>query len=193
VPWLAAVVAGPTVASQAKIPIGISSCLLGEKVRYDGTDKYAAELLQSLGEQFEFIGFCPEVDIGLGIPRETIQLVKAGDRIRCIGSQTATLDVTDRLRDCADQHHHWHSKICGYIFKQRSPSCGIGQVDVFSVAAGKFSLNHQRGTGIYAQQLMNNFPVLPIADEEQLAAPGQRETFIQQVLTYWRRQNHAPA
>ena len=164
-----------------KIPVGISSCLLGEKVRYDGTDKYAAELVEKLGALLEFVSFCPEVDIGLGVPRETIQLVEDAGQVHCIGSQTTALDVTDRLAHCADPKQ-WDGRIFGYIFKARSPSCGLHSVPIYK--RGQQDVLVANGLGVFARNLRENFPGLPVEEEGHLADPAIMNNFIQQIFAY---------
>ena len=111
-----------------KIPIGISSCLLGQQARFDGGHKRDAYIVGTLSGYFEFHPFCPEVAIGLGIPRPTIHLVKIDTAIRCVCIKDPELDVTDRLRDYAEQQKECHAGLCGYILKKDSPSCGMGQL-----------------------------------------------------------------
>ena len=166
-----------------KIPIGISSCLLGEQVRFDGGHKRDAYIVGTLSAYFEFHPYCPEVAIGLGVPRPSIQLVKIGDAISCVGVKDPTLDVTDRLRDFAAQQKDSHAKLCGYILKKDSPSCGMERVKVY---AGKQP--HRNGFGIYAQEMMRNNPLLPVEEEGRLGDPGLRENFIQRVYVYYRWQ-----
>ena len=164
-----------------KIPIGISSCLLGEQVRFDGGHKRDAYIMGTLSEYFEFHPFCPEVAIGLGIPRPVIHLVKIDNAIRCVGVKDPELDVTDRLRDVADQQKVSHAGLCGYILKKDSPSCGMERVKVY---AGKQP--HREGYGIYAQEMMRNNPLLPVEEEGRLGDPGLRENFIQRVYVLYR-------
>ncbi|MDD1636108.1 MAG: DUF523 and DUF1722 domain-containing protein [Methylococcaceae bacterium] len=142
-----------------KIPIGISSCLLGQQVRFDGSHKRDAYIVGTLSEYFEFHPFCPEVAIGLGIPRPTIHLVKIDNATRCVGIKDPTLDVTDRLRDYAEQQKDSHAELCGYILKKDSPSCGMERVKVY---AG--NQPHRNGFGIYAQEMMRNNPLLPVEE-----------------------------
>ena len=164
-----------------KIPIGISSCLLGQNVRFDGGHKRDSYIVGTLGEYFEFYPFCPEVGIGLGTPRPTIQLVKINDTVRCVGIKDPGNDVTERLRDYAGQQRHLHTDLCGYILKKDSPSCGMERVKVYT--------NHQPhkdGVGIYAQEMMRNNPLLPVEEEGRLGDPGLRENFIQRVYVLYR-------
>lgn len=169
-----------------KIPIGISACLLGEKVRYDTGHKHHSYITQTLGQFFEFRSFCPEMDIGLGTPRETIRLVTQGDEIRCVGTKTDTLDVTDQLKESAHQQTSWQQNLCGYILKKDSPSCGMERVKLYTN-----NMPERTGTGIYAQVLKDNFPHLPIEEEGRLGDPILRENFIKRVFVYqhWRELN----
>jgi uncharacterized protein YbgA (DUF1722 family)/uncharacterized protein YbbK (DUF523 family) len=164
-----------------KIPIGISSCLLGHNVRFDGGHKRDSYIAGTLSDYFEFQPFCPEVEIGLGTPRPTIHLVKIANEIRCVGVKNPELDVTERLRDHADQQKHLHAQLCGYIFKKDSPSCGMERVKVYGGAQP-----HREGVGIYAEVMMRNNPLLPIEDEGRLGDAGLRENFIQRVYIYYR-------
>jgi uncharacterized protein YbgA (DUF1722 family)/uncharacterized protein YbbK (DUF523 family) len=168
-------------AAMQKIPIGISSCLLGQNVRFDGGHKRDAYINGTLSNYFEFHPFCPEVEIGLGIPRPSIHLVKCQEQIRCVGVKDPQLDVTERLREHAQQQAALHAALCGYIFKKDSPSCGVNRVKVYG--------SHQpdrTGTGIYAQEVMLNNPLLPVEEEGRLGDPGLRENFIQRVYVLHR-------
>lgn len=163
--------------------IGISSCLLGERVRYDAGHKLHSYITETLGRVFEFRSFCPEMAIGLGTPRETIRLVQVSDDIRCVGTKSADLDVTDALKQTAQEQSDWHQDLCGYILKKDSPSCGMERVKVYHKNAPIKS-----GQGIYAAVLQQNFPFLPVEEEGRLGDAVLRENFIQRVFVYqhWR-------
>lgn len=163
------------------IPVGISSCLLGEEVRYDGGHKYNPTIVTALNKHFRFIPFCPEVDIGLGVPRDPIHLVVVGDQTRCVDAETSTQDVTDRLINSADRQRDWQDEIYGYILKRGSPSCGMQGVKLWSNGSYERS-----GVGIYANRVMQNFPALPVEEEGSLDDEVLREEFIQKVLSYHR-------
>lgn len=169
--------------TQEKIKIGISSCLLGEKVRFDGNHKHNQYINKVLANYFDFTPFCPEVSIGLPVPRDPIKLVKKAQKIHCIGVKDSSLDVTDKLKNIADQQSHWHQDLYGYILKKDSPSCGMTRVKVYNN-----DIPERMGTGLYAQQMMENFPHLPIEEEGRLQDQGLRENFIQRVFLYrrWR-------
>ena len=166
-----------------KIPIGISSCLLGENVRFDGGHKRDAYINGTLSDYFEFHPFCPEIAIGLGVPRPTIHLIKTDNQIHCVGVKDLAMDVTERLRDYANELTPVHSGLCGYILKKDSPSCGMERVKVYTN-----NQPHREGVGIYAQTLMANNPLLPIEEEGRLGDAGLRENFIQRVYVYYRWQ-----
>ncbi|MDG1751284.1 MAG: DUF523 and DUF1722 domain-containing protein [Thalassotalea sp.] len=169
--------------NSTRITIGVSSCLLGENVRFDGGHKKNQYLLNTLTEYFHFHAFCPEVSIGLGIPREPIRLVEQNDEIKCVGTKDETLDVTHRLEQVADEQVSWQESISGYILKKDSPSCGMERVKVY-----KGVMPERNGIGIYARKLMENFPNLPVEEEGRLNDLILRENFIQRVFVYARWQ-----
>jgi uncharacterized protein YbgA (DUF1722 family)/uncharacterized protein YbbK (DUF523 family) len=164
-----------------KIKIGISSCLLGEKVRFDSGHKRNAYINNVLSNYFEFTGFCPEVEIGLSIPREPIRLVIVDEEVRCVGTKNRSMDVTEKLYRSADEQIDWHRQLCGYILKKGSPSCGMERVRLY-----KGDMPDRIGVGLYAQRLMQNFPELPVEEEGRLEDSLLRENFIQRVYIYWR-------
>jgi uncharacterized protein YbgA (DUF1722 family)/uncharacterized protein YbbK (DUF523 family) len=164
-----------------KIPIGISSCLLGQEVRFDGGHKHDAYITGTLGQFFEFHPFCPEVEIGLGVPRPTLQLVNVDGRVRCVGVKDPERDMTDRLRAHAEGLKERHAALCGYILKKNSPSCGMERVNVYDGNQPR-----KEGVGIYAEAMMQANPLLPVEEEGRLGDPGLRENFIQRVYVYYR-------
>jgi len=165
-----------------KIPIGISSCLLGEKVRFDGGHKQNSYIIHTLGEYFDLQPFCPEVAIGMTIPRKPIRLVRTDKKtISCISVDDPDTDFTDDLKRCTDEKKHWHLKLCGYILKRASPSCGMEKVKVWNDV-----MPTRDGAGIYAAQLQKNMPYLPVEEEGRLGDSVLRENFIQRVFVLWR-------
>jgi len=167
--------------SLEKIKIGISSCLMGEKVRFDSGHKRNAYINGILFNFFEFRTFCPEVEIGLSIPREPIRLVTLNEEVRCVGTTDPDLDVTEDLYRSADEQKAWHRQLCGYILKKGSPSCGMERVRLY-----KGDIPDRIGVGLYAERLMQNFPNLPVEEEGRLEDPVLRENFIQRVYIYSR-------
>lgn len=168
----------------SKIPVGISSCLLGHEVRYDGAHKYHSYIERTLGEYFEFRPFCPEVEAGLGIPRPAVQLREIGVEIRVVGVKDHSLDVTEALRQTSARQDAWIATLCGYIVKKDSPSCGMQRVKVY-----KNDIPARSGVGVFADYLQRRFPALPVEEEGRLGDPGLRENFVQRVFVRqrWRQ------
>ena len=166
-----------------KIPVGISSCLLGQEVRYDGAHKHNTYIEQTLGQFFEFKAFCPEVASGLGIPRPPVQLRLLADGIHCVGVKNPEWDVTAQLQAVSIEQEHWLTELCAYILKKDSPSCGMTRVKVY-----QHEQPVRNGTGIFARYLQQRFPELPIEEEGRLGDPVLRENFVQRVFVFsrWR-------
>lgn len=164
-----------------KIPVGISSCLVGEKVRFDGGHKQNRYILDTLGKFFHFRPFCPEMAIGLGVPRETIRLVSIDGRAQAVGNKNSHLNFTQALIQSAEDQADWHAEIFGYIVKKDSPSCGMERVRVY-----RGELPSRDGVGLYTETLMRNFPALPIEEEGRLGDPVLRESFVKRVIIYKR-------
>lgn len=169
------------------IRIGISSCLLGQKVRYDGGDKHDAFINGTLARFFEFVPICPEVAIGLGVPREPIRLVGDPAQPRAVGVRNEELDVTGRLTDFSRyMAHELAGAISGYILKSKSPSCGMERVRLY-----RNGVPSKQGVGLYARELMREQPLLPVEEEGRLGDPVLRENFIERVFAYRRWQELA--
>jgi uncharacterized protein YbgA (DUF1722 family)/uncharacterized protein YbbK (DUF523 family) len=162
---------------QEKILIGISSCLIGEKVRFDGGHKQNRYILDTLGAYFRFRPFCPEMAIGLGIPRETIRLVDNNGKVEAVGNKNSQRNFTQPLTDIAQQQADWHRQIYGYIVKKDSPSCGMERVRLY-----RGDLPKRDGVGVYTRTLMENFPTLPVEEEGRLGDPVLRESFVKRVF-----------
>lgn len=162
-----------------KINIGISSCLLGENVRYDGGHKLDGPLMNTLGAYVDYVPVCPEVECGLGVPRESMRLEGKPANPRLITTATKQ-DRTDLLVDWARKRlvELEAENIRGFIFKSRSPSCGMERVKVYN----EKGMAVETGTGIFARIFMENFPRLPVADEERLRDPMIREKFIERIF-----------
>jgi uncharacterized protein YbgA (DUF1722 family)/uncharacterized protein YbbK (DUF523 family) len=167
------------------IRIGISSCLLGQEVRYDGGHKRDTFITGTLSRYFEFVPVCPELAIGLGVPREPIQLVGTPEDIRVVGTRNPALDVTEKLRAYGRSTAARLGDLGGYIFKARSPSCGMERVKLRPAHGGMAS---HRGVGQYAQAFIEAAPLLPAEEEGRLNDPVLRENFLERVFVYrrWR-------
>lgn len=171
----------PVSNQQKKTPIGISSCLVGEKVRFDGGHKRNRYILDTLGEYFEFQTFCPEMAIGLGVPRETIRLVDIGGLQQAVGNKNPDLNFTEALVRSANEQQPWQRQIYGYIVKKDSPSCGMERVRVYHGDQPQ-----RNGIGLYTETMMRNFPDLPVEEEGRLGDPVLRESFVKRVFIYQR-------
>ncbi len=174
-----------------KIPLGISQCLMGEKVRYDGSHKRNHYLMDVLAEVVEFHPVCPEVAIGLGIPRKPIRLVIKGGETRVRGIENPDLDVTGALVAHAEIVAQQMPDICGYVFIQNSPSCGVFGVKRYLPNGNPID---REGRGAYARRFMELMPLLPVEEAGRLNDAGLRENFLTRVFAYYDFKTHiAPA
>ena len=171
-----------------RLRVGVSSCLLGEPVRWNGAHKREG-CVDLLGRLFEWVVVCPEVEIGLGVPREPIRLEGDAAAPRLVGT-TSRLDLTERMEAFADRRVEQLASLglCGYILKSESPTCGLERVEVHASAGGSME-----GVGLFARALMQRLPLLPIAEEGRLRDPGLRARFIEQVSAFARLASGAPA
>lgn len=170
----------------------MSACLLGERVRYDGTHRRNHYITGQLARQFQLIPICPEVEIGLGVPRRPMRLVRGAQGVRVQLTRHAgepRRDLTDDLALLARELAPHLAKLSGYVFKSGSPSCGLGDVQVYDEAGEPQSLD----SGEYARSVRALCPWLPVTDERQLADPEQRQLFIERVyaLRRWQDKNQA--
>lgn len=163
-----------------RIPIGISSCLLGEAVRYDGGHKRNALIVDVLGEYFEYLPYCPEVAIGMGTPRPPIRLVGDPSRPRAVGVENDTVDVTEEIIGYAHSVVAASPPMSGYVFKSGSPSCGVAGVKVYDGERPR----EEGASGLYAGVLMDSLPSLPVEEESRLDDPVILEDFVKRVIVY---------
>jgi len=161
------------------IRIGISACLLGRKVRYDGGHKHDRYLTGVLGEWVEWVPVCPEVEIGLGIPRPTIRLEGAAEDVRLV-EPVAGADLTGRMERYSKKRVRelQRDDLDGYVLKRASPSCGTERVRVY----GKRGTPMKNGVGIFASVLMERWPHLPVEEEGRLKDPMLRENFAERIF-----------
>jgi len=165
----------------SKIGVGISSCLLGEEVRFNGGHKHSAICSKELGRYFQFKPICPEVGIGLGVPRKPIRLVGNPMQPRAVGVDNPNIDVTEKLKEYGEKTLPHLTNICGYIFTKGSPSCGVFRVKVYKENGMP---NENPGSGIFASVIMKNNPSLPVEEAGRLTDPVLKENFIQRVFAY---------
>jgi len=163
--------------------IGVSACLLGQEVRYDGGHKHVPYLTDTLGLYLDFVPVCPEVEAGMGVPRETIRLTGDPAAPRLVGDHSGK-DWTEKMIEVARKRvAGLQSKdLCGYILKKGSPSCGMERVRVH----GKGGTPGKSGRGLYAAVLMREMPLLPVEEEGRLDDPALRENFIERVFAHRR-------
>jgi uncharacterized protein YbgA (DUF1722 family)/uncharacterized protein YbbK (DUF523 family) len=166
-----------------RIRLGISACLLGKGVRFDGGHKRDPFLVESLGRFVDWVCVCPEVESGMDAPRESMRLVQADGRIRLMTNKTAR-DHTGlmlgyarrRVEDLAD------GELCGFVLKKDSPTCGLERVKVYDTAG----MPAKSGRGLFADALVGRFPLLPVEEEGRLNDPRLRENFVERIFAYHR-------
>jgi uncharacterized protein YbgA (DUF1722 family)/uncharacterized protein YbbK (DUF523 family) len=169
-------------AADVPIRIGVSTCLLGEQVRFDGGHKRDAFLVDMLGRYVEWVPVCPEVEAGLGVPRETMHLRRIGEDVRLVTTRTG-IDHTDTLRRYAARRVAAlrAQDLCGYVLKKGSPSCGMQRVKIYGrhgpIASGR---------GVFAEALLQAYPHLPVEEEGRLNDPRLRENFVERIFAYRR-------
>ncbi|AZC26147.1 YbgA family protein [Pseudomonas sessilinigenes] len=161
--------------------IAISACLMGAEVRYNGGHKESRLCSQVLKDYFDFLPLCPEVAIGLGTPREPIRLVGDPAQPRAVGTRDSSRDATQALVEYAERMAVQLDDICGYIFMQSSPSCGLERVKVYQ--ANGIPHRHA-GRGVYAQAFCARHPDLPVEEAGRLNDPVLRENFLTRVYVY---------
>jgi uncharacterized protein YbgA (DUF1722 family)/uncharacterized protein YbbK (DUF523 family) len=168
-----------------KIRIGISACLLGRNVRYDGGHKHDRYITDTLGRWFEWVPVCPEVEYGLPVPREAMRLVGDPENPRLVTIRSG-IDHTDGMRAWAKNRLREleAEDLCGFIFKSRSPSSGMAAVKVYP----ETGMAVKKGVGIFAGAFMKWFPLLPVEEEGRLNDLLLRENFIERIFVYRRWQ-----
>lgn len=166
-----------------EIRVGISSCLLGAEVRYDGQHKRNAWLVETLGRFVRFVPICPEVELGLGTPREAIRLERAGEDVRLVGVNSGT-DHTAAMRAYAARRVAEIARLglSGYVLKAKSPSCGLFRVKVYEPSG----IPGKSGRGLFAEALAAAMPELPMEEEGRLNDPRLRENFIERLFAFRR-------
>ena len=170
---------------QNRIRIGLSTCLLGENVRFDGGHKRDRFVTDTLGQFLDFVPVCPEMECGLGVPRESMRLVGNPESPRLVTNRTK-IDHTERMITWARKRVQELEKedLCGFIFKSRSPSSGMERVRVYN----EKGIPENKGVGMFARIFMEHFPLLPVEEDGRLHDIRLRENFIERIfaLKRWR-------
>jgi len=170
---------------EEQLRIGLSTCLLGENVRFDGGHKRDRFVTDTLGQFLEFVPVCPEMECGLGVPRESMRLVGKPESPRLVTNRTK-IDHTERMITWARKRVQELEKedLCGFIFKSRSPSSGMERVRVYN----EKGIPEKKGVGMFARIFMEHFPLLPVEEDGRLHDIRLRENFIERIfaLKRWR-------
>lgn len=164
----------------SRIPVGISTCLLGKEVRYDGGHKHSRYCTQVLAKHFEFLSICPELEAGLGVPRPAIHLREYGDELRLTETLSGA-DHTEAMQGFIRDILPSLANLRGYILMAKSPSCGMERIKVHN-ADGDFM--NRDGRGMFAAALMKTYPLMPVEEEGRLHDDMLRENFIERVFAY---------
>lgn len=161
--------------------VGISSCVLGEKVRYDGGHKRSGFVTGNLANFVRFIPTCPEMGVGMPVPRPAIHIREIGQQQRLTDARDATLDHTDKMQAFFSARLAQLGKLDGYILAAKSPSCGMERIKVYSEQG---ELLHRKGQGLFVQLLKQYFPDLPMEEDGRLNDEGLKESFITRLFAY---------
>ena len=163
-----------------KACIGISQCLTNSIVRYDGKTQFNSKLIDKLSTHFTLLAICPEIESGLSVPRPPIELVKIESSIRVLGRDNKLIDVTDSLTDYSNKKILSISHLSGYIFKARSPSCGVATTPIFN----QEGVVEYFSNGIFVDELLAQYPEMPVIDDTDIFKNERLESFINEVNTY---------
>ena len=170
--------------------LGVSACLLGQPVRFDGGHKKSRFLVDDCSRFFQLHPVCPEAELGMGIPRPVIQLRKTERQVKLVFSKNPEHDLTDDMQSFSRQRIKDFDQLDGFVFKKDSPSCGPQRVPVFDDVSG---MRQRNGIGIFARSFMQMHPLVPVEDEGRLNDKSIRENFLERVYAHyrWRTIEHA--
>jgi uncharacterized protein YbgA (DUF1722 family)/uncharacterized protein YbbK (DUF523 family) len=173
--------------SEPSLRLGVSACLIGQQVRFDGQHKRDAFVVDQLGRFMTLLPICPEVEVGMSIPRETVRLERRGRALAMVAPASGT-DWTERMTTFARERVLGLADLdlSGYVVKKDSPSCGLERVKVYPSAAQKGAAAERTGRGLFTQALTAAYPLLPIEEEGRLHDPRLREAFVERVFAYRR-------
>lgn len=159
--------------------VGVSACLLGQQVRYDGRDKYTSLIAKELKKYCQLIAVCPEVEIGLAVPRAKIQLTQIGTAIKVLKENDPDCDYTEALQNFADCFIKKYS-LSGLVLQDKSPSCGIDNTKLFAQSGEQIGFS----SGIFAKTIMELMPDLVVVQASQLQNKNDIERFVKRLFEY---------
>jgi uncharacterized protein YbgA (DUF1722 family)/uncharacterized protein YbbK (DUF523 family) len=165
---------------KADVIIGISACLIGEKVRFDASNKPSNFCIKELGQHVTFKAYCPEVAVGLPIPRPTIRLIKDDQMIK-VSRPDGSGDVTSAIKAYGKRIAAMSKNLSGYVFCAKSPTCGMERVKVYSPTGNQLQV---QGVGVFSREIMKANPLLPCEENGRLNDPIIRENFVARVFAY---------
>jgi uncharacterized protein YbgA (DUF1722 family)/uncharacterized protein YbbK (DUF523 family) len=168
---------------ESKPQIGVSACLMGKPVRFDGGHKQNRFVLDQCAEYFDLHSVCPEAELGLGIPRPVIQLRSFDEEIKLVYSKNPESELTSEMRAFSEKRVSAFNELDGFIFKKDSPSCGMERVPVFN---NKTGMRQRNGIGVFAETFKKRHPNVPTEDEGRLGDIGIRENFLERVYAHYR-------
>ena len=159
--------------------VGVSQCLLGDAVRYDGQSKTNTIVMEKLSKIFNLVPVCPEVEAGLGIPRPPVQLTGSIENPKLIGRDDPSIDVTSIIQNYCNTKPAELNQLSGFIFKSRSPSCGLNSTPVYIDGHCATETSH----GIFAKKLCETYPNLPVIEDNELENENLLDKFIRSTMT----------
>ena len=159
--------------------IGVSSCLLGQEVRYDGGHKRHQQLIDHIGPYAQLVPVCPELELGLGVPREKIRLVGNRSLVRLV-TESTDRDLTADMLTYAESKLDSLQHLSGYVLKSRSPSCGLTGVKLYD----QYGEMARDGTGVFARELLGQFPDMPVVEDHEITDADGCERFMARVVAY---------
>jgi uncharacterized protein YbgA (DUF1722 family)/uncharacterized protein YbbK (DUF523 family) len=170
-----------------KLKIGISACLLGDKVRFDGGHKALHFANKTLSNYVDYQSVCPEVGIGMSIPRKPIRLIDHEDQIKLVATRDSSIDYTEVMHTFANQKMKSCNQLDGFIVTAKSPSCGMERLKVYDYEG---NVQHRKGVGLFTQTLIATYPNLPVEEDGRLNDAPLRENFIERIFAFnnWRTQ-----
>lgn len=163
------------------IKVGVSACVLGQNVRFDGGHKRSHYVTDRLADVFDFVSVCPETGMGMDVPRPTIHLTESTSGVRLTDSRDVSIDHTESLSNFYQKQASRFDELDGYVLAAKSPTCGLFRIKVYGEDG---SLMHRKGRGVFADKLTTDFPSLPVEEDGRLNDPDLRESFVTRVYVH---------